>query len=388
MVKETGYYDVLGVKPDASDSELKKAYRKLALKFHPDKNPDGAEQFKKISQAYEVLSDEKKRKIYDQGGEEALQGGGGGEAHNPFDIFDMFFGGSRGRGQPRVKPTVHQIRVPLEKLYTGVTKKLKISRTAICKKCKGKGGPEGAVKDCGECHGSGVTIRTIRMGPMIQQIQQHCRSCEGEGSIIPEKDRCQGCNGKKWAKEEEIIEVVIKPGTRDGEKIVFEGKGDQSLEVDQPGDVIIMIDEMEHNTFVRKDDNLIMEQKILLSEALCGCTKAIKTLDERTLFYRLLPGEVIAHGTIKVIHGEGMPMSRTPSEKGDLLIQFQVEFPKKLSLEACKRIADILPGKSCEIIDEDAETVELVYIDPNRRRNGAHEEYGHRAGPGVQCQQS
>lgn len=280
MVKETAYYDTLGVKPDASDSELKKAYRKLALKFHPDKNPDGAEQFKKISQvlifynshglrkkffkAYEVLSDEKKRRLYDQGGEEALQGGGGGEGfHNPFDVFDMFFGGGGGqRGERRVKPTVHSLRVSLETLYKGATKKLKISRTATCKLCNGRGGPEGASKECTDCRGRGIKVRVMRMGPMVQQVQSHCETCNGEGNIFSEKDRCKKCYGKRQYKEEEVIEVIIKPGMRDGEKITFEGKGDNVVGIDKPGDLVIVIDETEHQYFVRKNDNLIIQHTI------------------------------------------------------------------------------------------------------------------------------
>ncbi|EFO95684.1 hypothetical protein GCK72_003586 [Caenorhabditis remanei] len=403
MVKETGYYDVLGVKPDASDSELKKAYRKMALKFHPDKNPDGAEQFKQISQAYEVLSDEKKRKIYDQGGEEALQGGGGGGEgfHNPFDVFDMFFGGGGGRrGERRVKPTVHNLRVSLDALYKGCTKKLKISRTATCKQCNGRGGAEGAAKTCADCNGRGMKIRMIRMGPMVQQMQSHCESCNGEGETIDHKDRCKKCNGKKQVKEDEIIEVGITPGMRDGEKFVFEGKGDEVVGIDKPGDFVVVLDEIEHGTFVRKGDNLIVQHNIDLSEALCGFVRTITTLDGRHIFYRVLPGEVIAHADVKVIHNEGMPMKRAPSDKGDLLVQFDVKFPDKISPDAAKKLADLLPGKREEIIDEDAEVVELTELDPraSRRNFGEREEFeghhgggfgGHAHGPGgVQCQQS
>ncbi|EGT59731.1 hypothetical protein CAEBREN_01734 [Caenorhabditis brenneri] len=405
MVKETGYYDVLGVKPDASDSELKKAYRKLALKFHPDKNPDGAEQFKQISQAYEVLSDENKRKIYDQGGEEALQGGGaGGEGfHNPFDVFDMFFGGGGGgrRGERRVKPTVHNLRVTLDTLYKGATKKLKISRTATCKPCKGKGGNEGAAKDCTDCQGRGIKIRVIRMGPMVQQMQSHCDSCNGEGSVFAEKDRCKKCMGKKQVKEDEIIEVKIEPGMRDGEKFVFEGKGDEVVGIEKPGDFVVVLDEVENDRFVRKGDNLIIQHNIDLSEALCGFVRTITTLDGRVIYYRVLPGEVIAHADVKVIHNEGMPMRRAPTDKGDLLVQFDVKFPDKINPDAAKKLADLLPGKKEEIIDDEAEVVELTELDPRASRQmfGEREEYeghghggfsgGHGHGPqGVQCQQS
>ncbi|CAI2293448.1 unnamed protein product [Caenorhabditis sp. 36 PRJEB53466] len=402
MVKETAYYDTLGVQPDASDSELKKAYRKLALKFHPDKNPDGAEQFKKISQAYEVLSDDKKRKIYDQGGEEALQGGGGegGGFHNPFDVFDMFFGGGGGRrgGERRVKATVHQMRISLESLYKGVTKKMKVGRTVTCKHCKGRGGAEGAGKDCGDCNGRGIKVRVIRMGPMVQQLQSHCETCSGEGTVIPEKEKCTKCKGQKQMREDEIIEVAIPPGSSDGQKFVFEGKGDEVIGIEKPGDFIVILDEAEHPNYVRKGDNLIIQHNIDLSEALCGFVRNITTLDGRNIYYRVLPGEVIAHAAVKVIHNEGMPIAHRGGDKGDLLVQFDVKFPDKINPESAKKLVDLLPGKKEEIIDDNAEIVELTDLDPRQSRrqqsgySQGREEYeehgGHGGHPGVQCQQS
>lgn len=397
MVKESAYYDTLGVSTTASDGELKKAYRKLALQFHPDKNPDGAEQFKKISQAYEVLSDPEKRKIYDQAGEEGLQGGGGGGGgHNPFDIFNMFFGGGGGGGghERQARPTVHEIGVTLEQLYHGVTKKLKVKHTILCKDCDGKGGKN--EQKCGDCDGHGIQIKVIRMGPIVQQVQQECRKCDGEGTFFSDKDRCQKCRGRKAMEEDFILEVKIEKGMKDGEKLVFQGKGDH-LPGMPAGDIIIVLSEREHNEFVRKGDNLILPMKIKLSEALCGFTRTRTTLDDRTIFFRVLPGEVIADATIKVIHGEGMPMKRTPTEKGDLLIQFSVEFPKSLSLDQCKKLAEILPGKPDEIMDDCAEIVQLQEFNRDarmRKEKRESAEQSRRGGPGrhgepqVQCQQS
>ncbi|CAD6184738.1 unnamed protein product [Caenorhabditis auriculariae] len=389
MVKETGYYDTLGVQPSATEDELKKAYRKLALKFHPDKNPEGAEQFKKISQAYEVLSDEKKRKVYDTAGEKGLQGGGGegGGFHNPFDIFESFFGGgSRGsRGEPKVKSKVHSIRVTLEQYYNGVTKKLKVKRTIVCQGCDGRGGTEGAVKECTVCDGHGVVVRVIRMGPMVQQMQSQCSACDGEGSIIPDKDRCTKCRGNKLIQDESILEVVVKPGMKDGEQVVFKGKGDEIPGL-PPGDVIIILEEEKNELFTRKDENLVIEQK---NSALCGFTSTVKTLDNRMLFYRILPGEVISDGTVKVVHGEGMPYVNTPSEKGDLLIEFKVTFPETIKAADREKLASLLPDRGEEIIDEEAEVFEAVSFNPETRRRGhAHHGFeGHGGHPGVACQQ-
>merc|ERR1712172_282374 len=173
-----------GVKPGANDQELKKAYRKLALKFHPDKNPgpDAEGKFKEISMAYEVLSNEDKRRIYDVHGEQGIKEGGGGGFSSPMDIFDMFFGGGMGgmgggrsRGPRRTKNLMHQMSVSLEEMYNGATRKLALQKNVICSDCDGIGGKEGAVQRCPNCRGSGMQVRVQQLGPgMMQQIQSMC----------------------------------------------------------------------------------------------------------------------------------------------------------------------------------------------------------------------
>ncbi|XP_044518829.1 dnaJ homolog subfamily A member 4 isoform X3 [Gracilinanus agilis] len=216
MVKETEYYDILGVKPSAAQEEIKKAYRKLALKYHPDKNPDEGEKFKLISQAYEVLSDVKKREIYDQGGEQAIKEGGttSGNFSSPMDIFDMFFGGGgRMTRERRGKNVVHQLSVSLEDIYNGVTRKLALQKNVICEKCEGVGGKKGSVEKCPICKGRGMQIHIQQIGPgMVQQIQTVCLECKGQGERINPKDRCENCNGCKVVREKKIIEVHIEKG--------------------------------------------------------------------------------------------------------------------------------------------------------------------------------
>ena len=169
MVKETKFYDLLGVEPTADDNALKKAYRKLAMKYHPDKNPEAGDKFKEISMAYEVLSNPEKRKLYDQAGEQGIKegGSGGGGGMNPMDIFDMFFGGGGGgdpfgrgrqRGPRRTKNLVHQLSVSLEDMYNGTVRKLALQKNVICDGCEGIGGKPGAVQKCPNCRGTGMQV--------------------------------------------------------------------------------------------------------------------------------------------------------------------------------------------------------------------------------------
>ncbi|CAF3790686.1 unnamed protein product [Rotaria magnacalcarata] len=221
MVVDTKYYDILGVQPNATVDEIKKAYRKLALKLHPDKNGgNDPEQFKQLSQAYEALSDEKKRSLYDQFGEKGLKEGPNSDSSDPFDIFNMFFNGSfNNRQDNRGKNLVHQLSVSLEELYNGAVRKLALQKNVVCNKCEGIGGKKGAVSKCTTCNGSGFVVRINQIAPgMIQQMRSHCSDCEGQGKKIDAKDKCKTCDGKKIVRERKIIEVhidkgeVIKPG--------------------------------------------------------------------------------------------------------------------------------------------------------------------------------
>jgi DnaJ family protein A protein 1 len=384
MVKETGFYDILGVPPTCTPDELKKAYRKLALKYHPDKNPNEPERFKLISQAYEVLSDPEKRRIYDEGGESAIREGyadRGGPFSSPFDIFDMFFGGGGGpfggrgarRGPKRGKDVVHQLAVPLEELYNGAVRKLSLAKNVICDKCEGRGGKKGAVEQCPVCRGAGMQVRIQQLAPgMVQQIQSVCSECEGQGERINPKDRCKKCQARKVVRERKILEVHIDKGMRSGQKIPFAGEGDQEPGL-EPGDIVIVLDEKEHDVYQRSGDDLVMRMKIDLVEALCGMRRTIQTLDNRTLVISTVPGEVIKHGDCKFVTGEGMPQYRNPFEKGRLIIQFTIEFPNKLDPANIPALEKTLPPRKEEIVPDDHEEVNMFEYDPQTdSRRGRH----------------
>ncbi|CEP16844.1 hypothetical protein [Parasitella parasitica] len=415
MVAESKYYDVLGVDSNASEAELKKAYRKLALKYHPDKNPNAGDQFKEISHAYEVLSDPEKREIYDRYGEEGLSGQGGGHGGmNAEDLFSQFFGGVGGmggggffggmgggrrgpQGPRRGKDMMHKLKVSLEDLFCGKTSKLALQKNVLCSGCDGKGGKEGAVQTCSTCNGQGICLIVRQMGPMIQQIQQPCGNCNATGEIINEKDRCKQCKGQKIMAQRKILEVHIDPGMANGQSITFSGEGDQAPGI-VPGDIIIQIDQQQHSRFVRKGDDLYYEAKIDLLTALAGGQFPIPHLNDSVLMVNVIPGEVIQPNMQKAIPHHGMPIFRHGG-RGHLFITFTVEFPGQnwaVDAESLKKLESILPARR-EIVPpagkSHIEEVGLANAEGYQGKAGSNvydddEHEGHQhGGGGVQCAQ-
>ena len=361
MVKETKLYDLLNVSPTAGESEIRKAYYKLAKLHHPDKFHDvsseekekAEEKFKEIKFAYEVLNDPSKRETYDRFGLEGLKdgmggtefedifshlfggfggGGGGFEGGNPFFPFDLF-GGGRGRQQKRrTQNMAYPLKVTLEDLYKGLKKTIDFERSVLCTGCQGSGGKSGAAASCKTCSGRGFTIQYRQLGPgMVQQVQGVCRDCSGEGEVINEKDRCKQCNGKKTIKQKKKLEVNVEKGMSDGQKITFRGESNQEPGVDT-GDLIVILQQTEHDVFTRNQDDLFITHVINITEALCGFRIVVKHLDSRTLVLNHPAGEILAPGSIRAIPNEGMPMLKYPTEKGNLYIKFDVKFPDNNSL--------------------------------------------------------
>lgn len=374
MVKETKFYDILGVSVTATDVEIKKAYRKCALKYHPDKNPseEAAEKFKEASAAYEILSDSEKREIYDQFGEDGLSGAGGagGFPGGGFgfgdDIFSQFFGAGgaqRPRGPQRGKDIKHEISASLEELYKGRTAKLALNKQILCKECEGRGGKKGAVKKCTSCNGQGIKFVTRQMGPMIQRFQTECDVCHGTGDIIDPKDRCKSCNGKKVENERKILEVHVEPGMKDGQRIVFKGEADQAPDV-IPGDVVFIVSERPHKSFKRDGDDLVYEAEIDLLTAIAGGEFALEHVSGDWLKVGIVPGEVIAPGMRKVIEGKGMPIPKYGGY-GNLIIKFTIKFPENhfTSEENLKKLEEILPPRIVPAIPKKATVDECVLAD-------------------------
>ena len=254
-INNTKLYEVLGVPKTASQDEIRKAYRKAAVKNHPDKGGD-PEKFKDIQKAFDVLGNEQKRETYDRYGEEGLQDGGGGGG--PGDIFDVLSGrrGSRRpQGVKKGENMVHPLKVTLEQIYKGSSRTLRLTRKTIDKQ---KG-----VEQCSACGGRGARIQTIRMGPMIQQVQKACDVCGGNGVMY------------RQVKVQETLDVHVPKGATDGHKISFSEKADE-IPDGEAGDVVFVLQEQPHAEFKRKGDDLYIERSISLTEALCGFSMEVR----------------------------------------------------------------------------------------------------------------
>ncbi|KAJ1657215.1 DnaJ-like protein xdj1 [Dispira simplex] len=382
------YYEILEVEREVDAPGLKRAYRQLAMKYHPDKNPEGAEQFKEIQHAYEVLSDPEKRSVYDRYGEEGLDGngrGGPGGMGQGFpeemfgDFFTGFFGhpGSFNRGGPSTtKPTkeVKQtLETTLEDLYSGKTFRMAIQKKVVCNVCHGQGSKTGRKVKCRTCRGEGFTITTRTLAPGLnQRIQVLCSACQGKGKIIPKKDRCRRCHGTKVVDGRKVLRVTVEPGMKSGQTIVLEGEGDQTPGLPTP-DVIFTLQCQPHPVFQRRGDDLHATVDISLMEALCGFSRPVLVhLDGRSLVVDHPAGSIIRPGDVQCIYGEGMPLLGKQHLKGTLYLSFQLVFPPDQWLSDPKQVDQLrqllttTATPNMPSVGENSERVTLSRIPPDQ----------------------
>jgi molecular chaperone DnaJ len=363
MAEKRDYYEVLEVPKTATAEEIKKAYRKKAIQYHPDKNPgdkEAEEKFKEAAEAYEVLSDPQKRQRYDQFGMAGMQGAGGfsgggmsmedifthfgdifqGAGFDLGDIGEMFMGGrgSRSRG-PRVQRGSDmrvKVRLTLEEIASGCEKKIKVRKLVACKDCNGTGSKDGTTETCPTCKGSGRVVRQQRGIFGMMQVQTDCDTCNGEGRII--KNKCPKCNGEGVIRDEEIITITIPAGVAGGMQLTVPGKGNAAPHGGVNGDLLVLIEEEEHKDFVRQDSDLIYNLLLDMPTAVLGGQVQIPTLSgdvKITITPGTQPGKVLR------MRGKGLPRIDQYGRNygtGDLLINVGVYIPEHLTRDERKLI--------------------------------------------------
>ncbi len=341
MSKDKNLYEILGVASSSTQKEIKKAYHKLATKYHPDKaegdTAEASEKFKEVSRAYEILSDNDKRARYDMFGDSA-------EGSEPDSDG---FSSMRQKMYRKTKPMLHKISVTLEEIYTGTTKKIKVTRNIACKKCDNTGtSDKSKMTICRTCKGDGVITVVRRIGPFAQQVQMKCNKCDGKGKTIPHEYLCKTCDGRRIVKDEKKFEIEIAPGSRTGMPIVLEGEGEFHPDADEAGDIVIILEQEDHHKFIRKGDNLVYKKTISVFDALCGTKFIITHLDGSKIIVNT--DKVINPDKKYYIRNVGLPEQRNPTQKGDMIIHFDVIYPEKIDQKKAKKLKELFSDLSQE----------------------------------------
>ena len=373
MANKRDYYEVLGVAKTATADEIKKAYRKMAIKYHPDKNPgdkEAEEKFKEAAEAYSVLSDEKKRQTYDQFGFDGLNGMGGGfsDGFNMDDIFSMFgdifggrmgggggfgsfgdFFGGRGRSQkPVARGADLRIvaKMTLEDIKNGATKKFKVKKNMTCSHCHGTGAEgSNATEQCSTCHGSGYVVKTSNSLFGIMQTQSVCPTCQGEGTII--KNKCQHCGGTGLEKGEEVIEVTIPAGVMEGQVMTLEGKGNAGRHNGINGDIQIIIKEEPDKELIRDGQNIIYNLLLDFPTAALGGTAEVPVVGGEKVRIKIAPGT--QNGKTLRLRGKGLPVLQRygiEGGRGDEIVNVTVYVPETLSDDEKKTLEKLRESKN------------------------------------------
>ena len=364
MAEKRDYYEVLGVEKTASADEIKKAYRKKAIQYHPDKNPgdkEAEEKFKEAAEAYEVLSDPQKRQRYDQFGHAGM-GGAGGFSSGGFSMedifsqfgdlfeswgmsgggFSSFFGGGSGNGR-RVRRGTDlrvKVRLTLEEIATGVEKKIKVRKLVTCSSCNGIGSADGREGEtCPSCKGTGRIMHSQRGIFGMMQVQSECPNCHGEGKII--RNKCPKCQGEGVVRDDEVITIRIPAGVSGGMQIPIQGKGNAAPHGGIPGDLLVVIEEEEHKDLIRDGNDLVYNLLLDMPTAVLGGQVMIPTLSgdvKITIVPGTQPGKVLR------MRGKGLPIIdqyARPYGTGDLLINVGVYIPERLNREEKKMIEQL-----------------------------------------------
>lgn len=353
MMNNTRYYELLSINKDANESEIKKAYKKCALKYHPDRNPNDKEEserkFKEISEAYSILSDSKKKNIYDNYGEEAVKNSGQ-PSGSPFDIFEQMFGASAGfsnmgegifgggspfsdtpfgqffgnrNTQSQNKITKMKVKITYKDIILGLKKKIKINRKILKS--------ENDIKICSQCKGKGKIANLIRLGPgIVTQSISPCSKCNQTGKIY------------KHTIIEESIEIQIPKGSKDGDHIKITGKGND-INLNEKSDLVIFFEEETLEDMIRKDSDLLYTKDILLSEALCGFSFILNHPAKNNIL--ISSSSIIEPKSTKIVSGLGFPYKNSVKQ-GNLIINFNIIFPKEISTEKKQLISKLLPIKN------------------------------------------
>ncbi len=344
MPEKKDYYEVLGVPKEASEKEIKSAYRKLAMKYHPDRSDasDAEERFKEISEAYAVLSDADKRKKYDQFGHAGINsqysqedlfrgvnfedllrgfGFGGGES-----IFDMFFGGGRGRGPSRGRDLRYDVNLTLEQVATGLETTIEVPRTEKCPTCGGSGARPGTNPTvCSNCRGSGQVTRAQNT-PFGQFVTSTtCPKCGGRGQLITSP--CSDCSGTGKVRKTRKISIKIPPGVEDGQHLKLRGQGDAASQGGEPGDLYVVLNVLPHPQFQRADSDLLFEKPVSITQAALGSEVEIPTLNGRAKL-RIPAGTQT--GSVFRLKGKGLPRLQGLGS-GDLHVKVKIKTPSALT---------------------------------------------------------
>ena len=368
MAEKRDYYEVLGVSKSATPEEIKKAYRQLALKYHPDRNPDdkdAEEKFKEAAEAYSVLSDADKRARYDRYGFAGMNGGsasggGFGGGFGDFNLNDILnsvfgsgfdfggfnfggFGGGSSRGgvaRQRGSNIRVKVKLNLQEIAKGVKKKIKVNKYVACDHCHGSGSENGATETCPTCHGRGQVVQTVNSFFGAMQTASVCPTCGGTGQII--KNKCKHCQGEGIMKGEEIIDIEIPAGVGNDMQLTVRGKGNAGPRNGINGDLIVVIEEEESKDFERDGNNLIYNLFLTIPEAILGTQAEVPTIDGKVRV-KIAPGT--QSGKVLRLRGKGLPNINSYGS-GDMLVNVNVWIPKKVTKEEEKMLEELAKSEN------------------------------------------